>query len=47
MCGTCRKAPRVVRKPSSTGAPTTPKPASSGSSDQRSKITGITYVPKN
>ena len=49
-CSTCRKAPRVVRKPSTNN----PEPAvtkatvkvANGSGDQRSRITGLTYVPK-
>lgn len=49
-CSSCRKPPqRIVRQPStSPSGPAKPvsndKPKSSG--DQRSRIVGLTYVPK-
>lgn len=54
MCSTCRK-PRTYRKPSIITPPagTTVAPGNgraqsgiSGSGDQRSRITGLTYAPK-
>lgn len=53
-CGACRK-PRVIRTPSpasSSKGSIVPKPSggtirrTTGSGDQRSRITGLTYVPK-
>lgn len=53
-CGACRK-PRVIRTPSqksSSSGTVVPKPSggtirrTGGSGDQRSRITGLTYVPK-
>lgn len=49
-CSSCRKPPRVVRKPSvvadPNGAPSVTR-KSEGSNPQRDKIVGLKYVPKN
>lgn len=52
-CSSCRKSP-VVRRPSTSGGnggiilptPGTVNRAPSSGNDQRSKITGLRYVPK-
>ena len=49
-CSTCRKPPRVVRRPSVTNpnsnvVKSTTK-NNTGSGDQRSRVTGLTYAPK-
>ena len=49
-CSSCRKPPRVVRKPSGTNAAnSTPSVTrkDEGSNPQRDKIVGLKYVPKN
>lgn len=51
MCNSCRKPPRIIRKPTVPVTPSVSFPnknkKNSGSGDQRSRITGLTYVPKN
>lgn len=47
-CSSCRKPPRIVRKPPSVVSPSVGKPTqeSRRSESERAKITGLKYVPK-
>lgn len=50
-CSSCRKPPRVVRKPSVTNPSGSSSPSvtkkDNGANSQRDKIVGLKYVPKD